>query len=170
MQVEKWKKGKQVWQHLILTFRTLGNNRYPLHPPDALSHNLKLVNFLRYDWQPFFILCKLVSLEAALGEGAGVQERAVGCCLSVWHRMDALWRLRFPTAALIKRHAGIEWASVCREVLVCVFASECCEAGSLLRITGPHSCGAGAISTDCSLEWAHWCDVARLNACYSCCR
>lgn len=61
------------------------------------------------------------------------------------------------SAALIKKHAGTEWASICREVLViwCIthrVAGLLCVC--LLRITGPHSCRAGAVSADCSLEWA----------------
>lgn len=53
----------------------------------------------------FFILCKLVSLEAALGEGGRGPAASCGLLpVSVWHRIDALWRLRFPTAALCNTH------------------------------------------------------------------
>jgi len=67
---------KNEKHHLILTFCTLGNSTNPPHPPNALSHNLRLVNLLRYaiDSHSSYFVAVVVS------GGLYLKKRAGGSC------------------------------------------------------------------------------------------
>jgi len=77
----------------------------------------------------------------------------VGCCLSVWHRMDALWRLTVPSSLqhsqrsthTLSGHPSVDAGDLVHylqsgRAFVCVPAED--------------QRSAGAVSADCSLEWA----------------